>query len=183
MDTGTTAGGEELMGEPTKLSWPIYRRWSIGHLLQIASATWAIILMGITILAVVAADSYPNVRPVRVLLLAFAWAFFPPVWAWAEFFFIFPKWGNRDASEALKEGRSWRSRSGPPLRSRSPRTAVAITSSQNPSACAARYPRTPARHRRRHRGEESLIVRGRGGGEGSEPQLTRARHRLKLHPA
>ena len=36
--------------------------------------------------------------------MTFAWAFFPPAWACAEFFFIFPKWGDRAASETLKEG-------------------------------------------------------------------------------
>jgi hypothetical protein len=54
--------------------------------------------------AVCDAEAQEHVRPRLLWLLAFLWAFVPALWAWAEFFFIHPRWGNDNSAELLKEG-------------------------------------------------------------------------------
>jgi hypothetical protein len=82
----------------------IYKRGSLGNRMQLEVAIVAIAALASTWALVLDAESQPNVRPTALLAVSFAWAFFPAVWAWLEFFFIHPKYGSEESAELLKEG-------------------------------------------------------------------------------
>ena len=82
----------------------IYPKGSGGHRVQVLAGVFSVLLLLCTLVAVVCAERSPCHRPGALIILTGVWGFAPPVWAWFEFFYIFPKFGNKGALDTLKYG-------------------------------------------------------------------------------
>jgi hypothetical protein len=65
-------------------------------------------LAGAAVLAVLTVIAYSHspahLPPVRLYWATCGWAILPPLWFWAEFFFIFPSFGRPETFDSFKEG-------------------------------------------------------------------------------